>query len=449
MGRLFGTDGIRGEANLFPMDGMTAFTVGQALTRVLGKGNGKVRIIIGRDTRISGDMLECALAAGIASMGGEPCPVGVLPTPAIAFLTADLHMSAGIVISASHNPFKDNGIKIFSAHGFKLTDREEQAIEDLVLTGGLHQAAAPSQDMGRRASVDAPFDRYLSFLRKAFPPDLTMGEIRIVLDTANGAAHRTAPALFSSLGARITTIHNTPDGTNINHNCGSQFTRDLRERVRETRASLGLALDGDGDRLIAVDEEGREITGDQIMFICARALKEEGRLKNNLLVTSVMSNLGLSKACRREGIDRRESRVGDRYVLEEMRRLGAVMGGEESGHVIMLDHHTTSDGVITALRLIAAMIRERKPLSQLASLMDVYPQRLINVEVRDKPEISSVPGLVEAIGRVETLLGDQGRVLVRYSGTQNLCRVMVEGPTDRETEIYCVRLAREVERLIG
>ena len=449
MGKLFGTDGIRGEANLYPMDGMTAFTVGQAVTDLLKKGGRKVRIVIGKDTRISGDMLENSLVEGIASMGGDPCPVGILPTPGIAFITADLHASAGIVISASHNPYQDNGIKIFSGDGFKLSNEEEEIIEDLILKGDLPQIVPPAKEMGQATRIDDLFDRYISFLKESFPRDLTMERVKIVIDTANGATYKTAPALFASLGADLAIIHNSPDGTNINDNCGSQFTQDLQEHVRRTGASIGLAFDGDGDRLIAVDEKGREITGDQIMLICAKALKEQGRLKNNLLVTSVMSNLGLSVACKRQGINRHESKVGDRYVLEEMQRLGAVIGGEESGHVILLDHHTTSDGVITALQLIAAMIREQKTISQLAAMMDVYPQRLINVEVKNKPEISSVPQLMAAIKEVETQLGDQGRVLVRYSGTQNLCRVMVEGPTDDVTEKQCRRLADEVKIALG
>ena len=449
MGKLFGTDGIRGEANLYPMDGETAYSVGQAVTRLLKKTGHKVQIVIGKDTRISGDMLEDSLVAGISSMGGDSCPVGVLPTPGIAFITVDLHASAGIVISASHNPYQDNGIKIFSGDGFKLSDEQEELIENFILKGNLPQIASPANEMGHATRIDDLFNRYISFLKESFPHDLTMEGIKIVIDTANGATYKTAPALFTSLGADVAIIHNSPDGKNINDNCGSQFTQDLQEHVRQSGASIGLAFDGDGDRLIAVDEKGSEITGDQIMLICAKALKKQGRLKNNLLVTSVMSNLGLSVACKKQGINRHESKVGDRYVLEDMQRLGAVIGGEESGHIILLDHHTTSDGVITSLQLIAAMIREQKTLSQLAAMMDVYPQRLINVEVRNKPEISSVPPLMEAIKDVETQLGDQGRVLVRYSGTQNLCRVMVEGPTDDMTEKYCTRIANEVEIALG
>lgn len=276
-----------------------------------------------------------------------------------------------------------------------------------------------------------------------------MEGMKIVLDTANGATYRVAPEAFIELGADVEVIHNTPNGININDNCGSQYTGDLKKKVQEEGASVGLAFDGDGDRLIAVDEKGNEITGDQILIICARMLKEEGKLKNDLLVSTVMSNLGLTLACKRYGFKHHASRVGDRYVLEDMRRLGAVIGGEDSGHMIFLDHHTTGDGIIAAMQLIAAMAREGKPLSALAAMMDIFPQKLINVDVQRKPAIETVPRLVEVIRQVEAELGDEGRVLVRYSGTQNMCRVMVEGPTDTATERYCRQIADVVKSELG
>ena len=276
-----------------------------------------------------------------------------------------------------------------------------------------------------------------------------MAGMKIVLDTANGATHEAAPALFEALGADVTVIHNHPDGININDRCGSQYTADLEKKVQETGAAAGFAFDGDGDRLISVDEKGRKLTGDQILLICARDLKEEGRLKNNLLVSTVMSNLGLARACGKYGIDRHESPVGDRYVLEDMQRLGAVIGGEESGHIILLEHHSTSDGIITALQILAVMLKEKKPLSELSQMMDVYPQKLTNVPVREKPEIASVPRLVETIRQVEAELGREGRVLVRYSGTQNLCRVMVEAATMAITEQYCRQIVDQVRKSLG
>jgi phosphoglucosamine mutase len=449
MGTLFGTDGIRGEANRHPMDAAIAFSVGQAVAKLFKKEEHRTRVVIGKDTRISGYMLESSLEAGISSMGGVSYLVRVLPTPGIAFISQSMRADAGIVISASHNPYQDNGIKIFSGDGFKLSDEQEEVIEELILGGKLPEMVPPSREMGRAYRMEDAPGRYIVFLKNTFPRDLSMEGMKVVLDTANGATYRVAPAAFTELGADLEVIHNNPDGLNINDNCGSQYTQDLEKRVLETGASLGLAFDGDGDRLIAVDEKGRTITGDQIMIICARMLKEQGKLQNDLVVSTVMSNLGLSIACKKYGFKHHASKVGDRYVLEDMQRLGAMIGGEESGHLIFLNHHTTGDGIIAALQLIAAMIKEGKPLSELAGMMDIFPQKLINVEVKSKPDISSVPQVVEAIKQVEEELADQGRVLVRYSGTQNACRVMVEGPSDDLTEKYCGQIADVVRDALG
>jgi phosphoglucosamine mutase len=437
MGKLFGTDGIRGEANRYPMDAATAFAVGQAVTRVLRKSHHTTRVIIGKDTRLSGYMLESALESGVTSMGGVPYLVGVLPTPGIAFITESMRADAGVVISASHNPYQDNGIKVFSGAGFKLSDEQEAAIEGLMLGGKLPEMVPPPHDMGR------------AYRQNTFPRALSMEGMKIVLDTANGATYRVAPAAFTELGADVTVIHNEPNGLNINENCGSQHTGDLRKAVVETGAAIGLAFDGDGDRLIAVDEKGNEITGDQILIICADMLKSEGRLTNDLLVSTIMSNMGLRVAAKKYGFGNHAAKVGDRYVLEDMQRLGSVLGGEESGHVIFLEHHTTGDGILTAMQLLAAMLKAGKPLSELAQLMDVFPQKLINVDVKSKPDIESVPQIVEAIRQVEAELGDEGRVLVRYSGTQNMCRVMVEGPTSEVTDTYAAQLAEVVKTAIG
>jgi phosphoglucosamine mutase len=449
MGKLFGTDGIRGEANRHPMDAMTAFAVGQAVTRVLKKSHHTTRVIIGKDTRLSGYMLESALESGVTSMGGVPYLVGVLPTPGIAFITESMRADAGVVISASHNPYQDNGIKVFSGDGFKLSDEQESAIEGLVLGGELPGMVPPPHNMGRAYRLDDAAGRYIVFLKNTFPRTLSMEGMKIVLDTANGATYRVAPAAFTELGADVTVIHNAPDGLNINERCGSQHTEDLRKAVIETGAAIGLAFDGDGDRLIAVDEKGNEITGDQILIICAHMLKAQGKLTNDLLVSTIMSNMGLVVASKKYGFKNHAANVGDRYVREDMQRLGATLGGEESGHVIFLDHHTTGDGILTAMQLLAAMLTSGKPLSELAALMDVFPQKLINVDVKSKPDIDSVPEIVDAIAQVEAELGDQGRVLVRYSGTQNMCRVMIEGPTKEITEKYATRLADVVKAAIG
>jgi phosphoglucosamine mutase len=449
MGKLFGTDGIRGEANRPPMDASMAFAVGQAVTHLLKKKGHRTRIIIGKDTRISGYMLESSLESGITSMGGDPYLVGVLPTPGIAFITESMRADAGIVISASHNPYQDNGIKIFSGSGFKLSDEQEDSIEKLILDGKLPEMVPPAHEMGRAYRIDDVLGRYIVFLKNTFPRDLTMEGMKIVLDAGNGATYKVAPEVFWELGAEVESIHDDPDGLNINDRCGSQHTGDLRKRVKEVGADLGLAFDGDGDRLIAVDEKGNEITGDHILLVCAKVLKELGKLKNDLVVGTVMSNLGLKVACKKYGFNFIASKVGDRYVLEDMLKMEGVIGGEQSGHIIFLRNHTTGDGILTAIQLMAAMVKQQKPLSELASLMDVFPQSLINVEVKRKPDISTVPELVEVIRRAETELGDQGRVLVRYSGTQNVCRVMVEGPTDDATEKHCKVIAEAVKKSLG
>ena len=385
MGKLFGTDGIRGEANRYPMDATTAFSVGQAITHLIRKSDHRTRVIIGKDTRISGYMLESSLEAGIASMGGNPWLLGVLPTPGIAFITQSTRADAGIAISASHNPYQDNGIKIFSGDGFKLSDEQEEAMENLILNGNLPEMVPPAKEMGRAKRIDDIHGRYIVFIKSTFPRELSMEGMRIVIDTANGATYRVAPEAFTELGADVDVIHNNPDGININDNCGSQYTEDLEMRVKETGAAIGLAFDGDGDRLIAVDEKGHKITGDQILIICSKVLKDQGELKNDLLVSTVMSNLGLTIACKKYGFKHHASKVGDRHVLEDMKRLGAAIGGEESGHLIFLNHHTTADGILTAMQLIAAMIKEDKRLSELAMMMDIFPQKLINVEVKSKP----------------------------------------------------------------
>jgi phosphoglucosamine mutase len=415
----------------------------------LRKDHHRTRIIIGKDTRISGYMLESSLESGITSMGGNPYLVGVLPTPGIAFVTQSMRADAGVVISASHNPYEDNGIKIFNGNGFKLSDAQEDTIEDLVLNGKLRELLPAPRDMGQAFRIDDVHGRYIVFLKNTFPRALSMEGMKIVLDTANGATYRVAPEAFTELGADLEVIHRTPNGLNINDGCGSQHTDDLRSRVLESGAAIGLAFDGDGDRLIAVDETGNEITGDQILMICATMLKEEERLKNDLVVSTIMSNLGLRVACKKCGFKHHASKVGDRYVLEDMLRLDGVIGGEDSGHMIFLDHHTTGDGIITAMQLVAAMAKSGKRLSELAKTMEVYPQKLINVDVQRKPDIASVPELSDAIRQIEGQLGEDGRVLVRYSGTQNMCRVMVEGPSDSATETYCTQLAEVVRKLLG
>jgi phosphoglucosamine mutase len=449
MGKLFGTDGVRGEANRYPMNAEIAFAIGQAMVYILKKTHDRPRVVIGKDTRISGYMLEGALESGITSMGGNPYMLGVLPTPGIAFIAHSMRADAGIVISASHNPYQDNGIKIFSGNGFKLSDEQEDAIEELMMSNTLHKLVPPVREMGQAFRLDDVHGRYIVFLKNSFPRDLSIEGMKIVIDASNGATYKVAPDTFWELGADIEVIHNNPNGININDKCGSQHTQDLKEKVLATGASVGLAFDGDGDRLIAIDEKGREIAGDRVLFICAKMLADQGKLKNNMVVGTVMSNLGLRVACAKHGYAYHAAKVGDRYVLEDMLRLGGVIGGEESGHMIFLDHHTTGDGIITALQLVACMVRSGKRLSELADLMDIYPQKLINVNVRRKPDIETLPDVMAVIERVENELGSEGRVLVRYSGTQNMCRIMVEGPTHEVTESHCAEIAGVIETILG
>jgi len=449
MGTLFGTDGIRGEANRHPMDAYMGFAIGQALTHLLKKKGHTTRIIIGKDTRISGYMLESAIESGISSMGGVPYLVGVLPTPGIAFIAESMRADAGIVISASHNPFQDNGIKIFSGNGSKLSDAQEDEIEQLILGGELPQMVAPPAEMGHAFRIDDAMGRYIVFLKNSFSRDLSMEGMKIAMDTANGASYMVAPEVFTELGADLSIIHNQPNGLNINDNCGSQHTQDLKKTVLQNGAAIGLAFDGDADRLIAIDEKGNEITGDHIMLICAKMLQDEGLLTNDLLVSTIMSNLGLTLACKKYGIKTHSANVGDRYVLEDMRRMGSIIGGEQSGHMLFLNHHTTGDGIITAIQLISAMLKTGKPLSELAAMMHVLPQKLINIDVQRKPDITTVPEILDAIKDVESGLNGEGRVLIRYSGTQNMCRVMVEGPTKETTHKYCTHLAEIVKTMLS
>ena len=450
MGRLFGTDGVRGVANVPPMTAEMALEIGRATAYVCKcHPHRRHQVLIGKDTRVSGYMLETALTAGICSMGVDVLLVGPMPTPGVAFLTRSMRADAGLVISASHNPYQDNGIKIFSRDGYKLPDAEEDQIEELITSGRIRDIRPTAHEIGKARRIDDAAGRYIVFCKGTFPEDLSLEGMRLVLDCANGATYKVAPVIFAELGAEVTTIHCRPDGVNINDRCGSQHTQDLAAKVRETGADVGLAFDGDGDRLIAVDEKGREITGDHLMVICAKMYKERGRLTRNLVIPTVMSNFGFLVALRELGIGHAAAKVGDRYVLELMREKGAVLGGEASGHVIFLDRHTTGDGILTALQLLAAMRLYSRPLSALAGLMAMAPQRMINVDVRERPPLEEIAELRAAVAEAERELGDRGRVLVRYSGTQSLCRVMVEGPTEEMTERLTSSLAEVVRRCLG
>ncbi len=449
--KLFGTDGIRGVANRAPMLPETALNLARAVAYVLKqrKGGKRPRVIIGKDTRLSGYMLENALVSGLCSMGADAILVGTLPTPAIAFLTRDQKADAGFVISASHNPFEDNGIKLFSYDGFKLPDDEEEAIEALMTSDSLHDLLPSGSAIGKSFRVEDALQRYIQFCIRTFPADLDLKGMRIVLDCANGATYRAAPATFKALGATVTSLHCTPNGLNINARCGSQHTEALSEQVLAERADIGLAFDGDGDRLIVIDETGTELSGDHILAICAADLKQHGELAANTAIGTVMSNFALRACFKKLGIDYATSAVGDRYVLELMKERGAIIGAESSGHMIFLNKHTTGDGIVSALQLLAVLRRSGREMSELASILTLSPQKLINVTTKSRPPLTECPGIQSAIREAETELGDSGRVLVRYSGTQNLCRVMVEGPTVEMTERLCQAVAEAIKTEIG
>ena len=449
MGKLFGTDGIRGMANEYPMTAEIAVRAGRAVATVFRDGSEKPKIIVGRDTRLSGQMLESAVVAGICSAGGDAYLTGVLPTPGVAFMATAAKADAGVVISASHNPFYDNGIKLFKGNGYKLSDKKEADVEKLILDEGLVDSSQTVRETGTVIMQDNASEDYIAFLKSTLPANFSLNGLKIVLDCANGATFRTAPQLFSDLGAGVVALGVDPDGKNINHHCGSEHLDGLIQGVLETGAHIGLALDGDGDRLIAIDEKGQILSGDHILLICADLMQRQGRLKNQCAVSTVMSNMGLGVALKKMGIRHEKSKVGDRYVMEKMNACGAVIGGEDSGHMIFADHHTTGDGSLTGLKLIEAIQTENKPLSELSRMMSPYPQVLINVDVHNKPDIESVPEIVAAIKSVESELGDRGRVLVRYSGTQPICRIMVEGPSEGDTQRYCQQISDIIYKSIG
>ncbi len=450
MGRLFGTDGVRGVANQSPMTAEMVLEIGRAAAYTIKKHDHRRHcILIGKDTRVSGYMLENALTAGICSMGVDVLLVGPMPTPGIAFITRSMRADAGLMISASHNPYQDNGIKIFAHNGHKLPDAEESEIEELITSGRIKDIRPTAGEIGKARRIDDAAGRYVVFCKNTFPEEVSLEGMKIVLDCANGATYKIAPTIFTELGAEVVTIHDKPNGTNINLHCGSQHTQDLKYKVLETKAHAGLAFDGDGDRVIVVDDQGNELTGDHVLAICGKDLKDRGKLVNNLVVTTVMANFGLYKALKQLGIDYVASQVGDRYVLEAMKQKGAVIGGEASGHTIFLDHHSTGDGIISALQLLSVVQRSGDPLSSLASVMQMTPQRLVNIDVKSKPPLEDVAAVQEAIKQAEAELKDDGRVLIRYSGTQSMCRVMVEGPTEEMTDRLVAQLADVVKASIG
>ncbi|MDF1614619.1 phosphoglucosamine mutase [Desulfurivibrio dismutans] len=446
MRRLFGTDGIRGMANLYPMTTEIAMQVGRGLAFLVKQKSHRHRIVIGKDTRLSGYMIENALAAGICSMGVDILLVGPLPTPGIAFITTSMRADAGVVISASHNPFADNGIKIFAADGYKLPDADELAIEDLIFSQKMASLRPTAEEVGRASRIDDARGRYIVYLKNAFPADHSLDDLHIILDCANGAGYGVAPHVFSELGAKVTTIGVEPDGTNINRSCGALCPEVMAAKVRETGADIGLALDGDADRLIVADETGTILDGDQIMAICAADLLAEDKLHHKTLVATVMSNLGLEQFMLAQGGHLERTPVGDRYVVERMRTRGYNFGGEQSGHLIFLDHNTTGDGILAALRLLGVMLKQNKRLSELAGLMTAAPQVLVNVRLKQPVALARIKGLPELISAREAELGREGRILIRPSGTEPLIRVMVEGPDQARINLMAQEICAHIQQ---
>ncbi len=442
--RLFGTDGIRGRVNRSPMTPENVLRIGMAAARVLKKEHGRNTVLIGKDTRLSGYMIESALTSGICSMGMNVTLVGPVPTPGIAFLTRTLRLDAGIVISASHNPFEDNGIKFFSSDGFKLPDELEKRIEELAVDDGLCERRPSGSDIGKAYRLEDATGRYIEYIKSTIPRGTTFEGIRVVVDCANGAAYKVTPWVLRELGADVITINDRPDGININANCGSLHLDGLQRAVRQYSAHVGIAHDGDADRTLFCDEKGNIIDGDKILGIWAVELKREGRLCGDTVVSTVMSNLGLEHYLSSHGIKLIRTKVGDRFVVEKMRAGGYNLGGEQSGHIVFFDYNTTGDGPITALHILYLMRKKNEPLSKLVSDIKLYPQILINVEVEKKRDIKSIPEIEAAIKKAEERLAEKGRVLVRPSGTEPKIRVMVEGDEQHLIE----KLAKDISRVV-
>lgn len=446
MEKLFGTDGVRGIANKF-LTPELAFSLGRAGAYFIAGRNKSGKIVVGKDTRISADMLEGALDAGICSVGIDVLNVGILPTPAVAYLTKELKADAGVMISASHNPIEDNGIKFFSSSGFKIQDKIESKIENWVRHEDLKLPRAVAGAVGRIIKVSAAQDIYLNYIKKKV--NVTLEGLRVVLDCAHGAAYEAAPKLLQDMGAHVFVLNNQPNGVNINVDCGSTYPETLQKVVLACRADLGIAFDGDSDRAIAVDEAGSLVDGDKIMAVFAEYLKEKKELKNNKIVTTVMSNFALERALTQRGIKLIRTRVGDRFVLEEMKKQGCILGGEQSGHIILLNYNTTGDGILTAAFIMKIMKEKKLSLNKLASVFMPMPQILVNVKTENKKHLTGDSQIKKSIETIEKTLKDRGRILVRPSGTEPIIRVMAEGPDKKELKFLVGKLASLIEKKLN
>ncbi|NIO17104.1 MAG: phosphoglucosamine mutase [Deltaproteobacteria bacterium] len=446
--KLFGTDGIRGIANAEPMTVETATAVGRAVAYHFRNSFGKHKIVIGKDTRLSGYMFETALSAGILSMGGDVLLVGPLTTPGIAFITASMRADAGVVISASHNPFYDNGIKIFGGDGFKLPDDVEGRIEELMTSSILDEHRPGPEDIGKASRIEDATGRYVVYLKSTFPKRLTLDGIKVVVDCGNGAGYRAAPSVFQELGAQVKIIGGNPDGFNINKDCGSLHPENISQMVRDEGANLGICLDGDGDRCIIVDDKGDILNGDHIMAVCGINMLQEKKLKKKTIVATMMSNIGFELAMEKAGVRVKRADVGDRYVIEEMRRGNFNFGGEQSGHIIFLDHATTGDGILASLQLMKVVIQKGRPLSELRKVMEDFPQVLLNLEVDRKIPLRQLRETANLIRDYEKNLIGRGRLYVRYSGTEHLLRIMVEGEDQNDISHIARHIAEKATREI-
>lgn len=447
--KIFGTDGVRGRANRTPMTVEIALALGRAAGKIFRRHKGKHRVVVGKDTRLSCYMFENALISGLCSMGVDTLMVGPFPTPAVAFITRAYRADAGIVISASHNPYYDNGIKFFSSEGFKLPDEWEKEMEEIITSGRFEDSLPADYDIGKNTKIHDADGRYIEFAKATFPRKLSLKNLKIALDCANGAGYKVAPLIFRELDAEVFVYGNTPNGLNINEASGCLHPEQVQKGVIDHHADVGIALDGDADRVIMIDENARIVDGDTILAICARDMQKKGLLKNDKVVGTVMSNFGFLKTMESLGIEVIKSQVGDRYVIQDMIKHGANLGGEQSGHVIFLDHNSTGDGLVSALQVLGIMIETGMQLSDLASFVQRYPQACVNVKVSSMPPIEEIKGLKEATAKVESALGDTGRVLVRYSGTEDICRVMVEGPKQKQVLQMAHSIAAVLQSEIG
>lgn len=447
--RLFGTDGVRGIANQYPMDALTAMKLGQAIAVVLKDAPGLDQIVVGKDTRVSGYVIESALTAGICSMGMNVMLVGPLPTPGIAFIANSMRARGGTMVSASHNPIEYNGVKFFDNYGFKLPDEVEAKMEELIFSDRLDAMRVAPAKIGKAYRIDDAAGRYIQYLKSTFPQSLTLEGMRIVLDCANGAGYRVAPKVFAELGAEVVATCVAPNGLNINKGCGALHPERMQRLVLEQKADVGIALDGDADRVIMCDEKGNIVDGDAMLAVCAKWLKSRGELTGNTVVGTHMSNMGLELALKDNGINFVRADVGDRYVMEVMRREGFVLGGETCGHVIFLQQATCGDAIVAALRLLAVMREQKKPLSEVAQVFQALPQVTKNITVREKVPFEKIPDLLASMKQVDEALAGRGRQLVRYSGTENIARVMVEGENPELINKLADHLSRLMYAAIG